>query len=372
MNCSKCGKPIQEDAVYCPYCGKKLVSEPRKHPKRANGLGSVYYDARSKRWIAQWVTGRKYSGTGLQTKISFSYKRKSFQSRTAALKHVQKMEEEAAARPEFTVSYYYTAMKAARIDKLSKDKQTAYRIAYDRIKKIHGKAVKDLTLPEMQEIVDSECSTYYPAHDIRTLLNGVFKRAAQDDRQINVNLPHLIELPPLEEEEVDPYTEEEQLMLWYSYEAGNEDAAIPLIMIYTGMMTGEMRKLTKDMIDLERREIGNSVGLKTKERKKRVVLIPDDIVPVLEDVIAKAPENHLFPTKDDNFYNHYYKALEVAGITRHLTPYSCRHTTATVLAVHENVAPQVLQRVMRWKSTKMADRYVTPTEKDARKAINRI
>ena len=64
--------------------------------------------------------------------------------------------------------------------------------------------------------------------------------------------------------------------------------------------------------------------------------------------------------------------LSTEDIKRHLTPYSCRHTTATVLAIHENVAPQTLQRIMRWKSTRMMDRYVTPSDTDARKAVNKI
>ena len=64
--------------------------------------------------------------------------------------------------------------------------------------------------------------------------------------------------------------------------------------------------------------------------------------------------------------------LSTDDIKRHLTPYSCRHTTATVLAIHENVAPQTLQRIMRWKSTRMMDRYVTPSDTDARKAVNKI
>ena len=142
-------------------------------------------------------------------------------------------------------------------------------------------------------------------------------------------------------------------------------------MIYTGLMTGEMRQLSKSMIDLEAKEI-IGVGLKTKERKKRSVLLPDDIIPVLEDVMAKAQTDLLYDLTKEQFYKLYYKAIAEAGITRHLTPYSCRHTTATVLAVHENVAPQTLQRVMRWKSTRMMDRYVTPTDSDARKAVNKI
>lgn len=333
---------------------------------RANGTGSVYFDAKSKRWIAQFKTDTHYK----DGKIWYSYKRKKFTKKTDALRAVLGLKEEANRKPDFTVSYYYNSM-SSRIDQLSKDKRSAYRTAYERIKPIHGTPVKDLTLPQLQELVDSTTSTYYPAHDIRTLLNGIFKAAVADDRSINQGMPGLIRLPPLDEKEVEPFTEEEQLKLWYSYEAGNLDAAAPLIMIYTGMMTGELRKLTKDMINLEAREITNA-GLKTKERKKRAVLIPDDIVPVLEDVIANAETDKLYDMSEDRFYKMYYASLETAGISRKLTPYSCRHTTATVLAVHANVAPQVLQRVMRWKSTKMADRYISPSAEDAKKAVNKI
>ena len=30
MDCIKCKKPLQDDFIYCPYCGKKQVSEKAK------------------------------------------------------------------------------------------------------------------------------------------------------------------------------------------------------------------------------------------------------------------------------------------------------------------------------------------------------
>jgi integrase len=367
MICVKCRKNFQDDAVFCPYCGKKQTNLPRKRERRANNTGSVYYDNQKQKWVAQIVVGRILTK---DKKIRFQYRRKFFDSRSEALKEVQKMDEKAKERPEFTVSYYYNSM-TSYIEGLSKDKRSAYRTAFERIKTIHSTPVKDLTLPQLQEIIDTTVSTYYPAHDIRTLLNAIYRKAVADDKEINAGLPGLITLPKLEEAEVEPFTEEEQLKLWYSYEAGNIEAAAPLIMIYTGMMTGELRKLTKDMINLKDREIVKA-GLKTKERKKRAVLLPDDIIPVLEDVMRNAETDKLYDLSEGGFYRMFYKALADAGITRKLTPYSCRHTTATVLAVHANIAPQVLQRVMRWKSTKMADKYVTPNAEDARKAVNKI
>jgi integrase len=370
MNCVKCGKSFQDDAVFCPYCGKKQANLPssRKYPVRANGTGSVYYDSRAKRWVAQIVSGKHYTE---DRKLRFEYKRKSFKSRTDALKEVQKMDAEAKERPSFTVSYYYVLFSNGKGSTLSNDKQVAYRIAYNRLKTLWSRPVKDLTVNDLQAVISASCASYYPAKDVRALLNYIFRMAAADDRSINPVLPSLIQLPKLEETQVEPFTEEEQIQLWLSYEAGDMNAAIPLIMIYTGMMTGEMRKLTKSMISLDEKLI-TGVGLKTKERKKKAVLLPDDIIPVLEDVISKAETDILFNMHEETFYKRFYQALKQAGITRHLTPYSCRHTTATVLAVHENVAPQTLQRIMRWKSTRMMDRYVTPSDQDARKAVNRI
>ena len=367
MICTKCSREIPDDAILCCYCGKKFIKEKRTG-SRANGTGSVYYDNSKKRWVAQVVIGKHYTP---DMQIRFDFRRKYFASRTEALQHVQALKEEKERRPDFTVSYYYTSFENGKCASLSHDKQVAYKIAYNRLKDLHGVPVKDLTITRLQDVLNATCSSYYPARDVRSLLNAIFRLAAADDREVNPVLPSLLHLPKMEEAQVEPFTEEEQLKLWYSYEAGRWNAALPLIMIYTGMMTGEMRQLRKDMINLEEKEISGA-GLKTKERKKKAILLPDDILPVLEDVISRSTTDQLFPMKDDNFYRLYYAALADAGITRHLTPYSCRHTTATVLAVHENVAPQTLQRVMRWKSTRMMDRYVTPTDTDARKAVNRI
>lgn len=367
MICPKCGKAVPDGSAFCNHCGKKLIKEKRTGD-RANGTGSVYYDQRSKRWIAQIVTGKHYTE---DMKVRFTYKRKSFVKRTNALKEVQNLYDQANERPSFTVSYYYNAFMNGKGASLSTDKQTAYRIAYNRLKTLWSRSVKDLTINDLQAVLSASCASYYPARDVRSILNYIFRLAAADDREINPALPSFLQLPKMQESQVEPFTEEEQLQLWFSYESGNMDAAIPLILIYTGMMTGEIRKLTKDMIHLDDKEIVN-VGLKTKERKKRSVLLPDDILPVLEDVISKTETDLLYPIAEEVFYKRYYAALAEAGITRHLTPYSCRHTTATVLAVHENVAPQTLQRVMRWNSTRMMDRYVTPSEDDARKAVNKI
>lgn len=329
---------------------------------RANGTGSVYKRKDRPGWTAQIVDGFKDDGTP-------RYIRKGgFKTKTEALRALSTLHD--VKKPAPTVAHYYTAFCKGRGANISAAKQTAYRIAYNRLKPIHGVPINELTIPQLQELVNSTCSTYYPARDIRTLLTHLFRLAAVDGNA-NPALPGLIELPRLHETHRDAFTEEEQIALWLSYEAGNAPAAIPLIMIYTGMMTGEMRLLQRSMIDWSTQEIVGA-GLKTDERRRKSILIPDVIVPVLQDVVAQAEGERLFPMGEEDFYSLYYRALADAGITRHLTPYSCRHTTATALTVNAQVAPQTVQRIMRWSSTKMMDRYVHVSEDAAREAINRL
>ena len=42
MDCIKCKKGIPEDALFCPYCGRKQSVKQRKYKKRANGMGTIY------------------------------------------------------------------------------------------------------------------------------------------------------------------------------------------------------------------------------------------------------------------------------------------------------------------------------------------
>ncbi|MCR5295360.1 MAG: tyrosine-type recombinase/integrase, partial [Lachnospiraceae bacterium] len=97
------------------------------------------------------------------------------------------------------------------------------------------------------------------------------------------------------------------------------------------------------------------------------------IVPVIIAEIAASPdpEGPVWPVSEYRFYLDYYAALEAAGCRR-LEPYSCRHTTATALAISEGIAPQTVKKVMRWSTTRMLDRYAHPDDADAMEAVNRL
>jgi integrase len=184
-------------------------------------------------------------------------------------------------------------------------------------------------------------------------------------------LPSFIVLPKHEEKERHPFTDLEQAALWKVYESGDKRAAIPLLMIYTGMMPGEAQGLRVENINLEERVIVNA-GMKTKVRKATPIVLANDILPLVEDLVANAQKSgYIWKRNEDEWYASYYAALEAAGC-RKLTPYSCRHTTATSLAITEGIAPQTIKRVMRWSTTKMLDRYAHPEMSDALSAVDAI
>ena len=142
-------------------------------------------------------------------------------------------------------------------------------------------------------------------------------------------------------------------------------------MICTGMMPGEFMRLHKDNIDIEGHKIIGA-GLKTKVRRESPIYLPNDIIPVVEDLIANArPNGYIFKLVEDDWYKRYYAALERSNCRR-LEPYCCRHSTATRLAITEGIAPQTIQRMMRWSSTKMLDRYAHPDADDVLAAANTI
>ena len=362
MDCPKCKRALQEDWKACPWCGTKAGALRKR--SRSNGTGTAY--KRGKTWTACITVGKTIGKNGKLRQLRKT--KGGFSTKTEALKYCATLAEAPKQKPTPTLAYYYEVYSTGKMLKIGESKQVAYRIAFNKLGAVKNRPINTLTVGDLQELVNEKCQTYYPARDVRTLLSHLFKLAATEGNA-NASLPDLIEIPKLEEDQREPFTIDEQKLLWRSYENGDYYASIPLVMIYTGLMTGEMRKLTVEMVDLEKKEISSNVGLKTSVRKKSSVLLPDSILPVFEDILSRTPSGRLYPMSEDNFYKLYYGALERAG-TRRLTPYSCRHTAATALTVDENIAPQIVQRLMRWSSTKMMDRYVHPSEENYREAIN--
>lgn len=376
MNCPKCHKPSPPDAAFCPYCGRKLSTSARKPKRTANGTGCAY--KRGNGWTAEAVVGWRelpddiQDPSNVRQRIPIKRTKAGFKTKADALAYIPTLKAGGVLRPTTApvLQYYWNSYEKNEYAMLSASKQTAYSIAWNRLSKLHNVPVDQLTVTDLRDTVSAECKTFYPAKDCRTVLSNLFKLASADG-YANKDLPSFIQLPKLTEQEREPFNDVEQAALWKLYESGDLRAAVPLVMIYTGLMPGEMFDLRVEMIDLENRQIVGA-GKKTTVRKKTPVTIAAVIIPLLEDLIAHArPSGRLFGASEDKWRESYYAALEAAECRR-LSPYSCRHTTATALAITKNIAPQTVQKVMRWSTTKMLDRYAHPDVADAQTAVDAI
>lgn len=369
MTCPKCGKEVPEGSSFCNYCGKKLIVQKRKSVKvRGNGMGCAY--KRGKTWTACVTMDWIMPDDPTVPKKPIRRTKGGFASKAEAIAYCPTLLAGGVEKPAEAprLSEYWNTYSKGLMLKISKGKQSAYRTAWNKLKPIHDVRVDALTVDLLQRTIDSSCKTFDPAKDCKSLLSNLFEIAASE-KQVVRDLPSFITLPEHEPSEPIPFNADEQKKIWKAYDNGDRRAAAHLLMIYTGMMPGELMLLKVENINLEERTILRS-GLKTKIRKRTPVVLADCILPIVEDLIANAmPSGYIWPRNEKRWYENYHALLQ-ENECRDLPPYSCRHTTATALAVDKNVAPQTIKKIMRWSTVKMLDHYAHPDTSDALEGVN--
>ena len=176
-------------------------------------------------------------------------------------------------------------------------------------------------------------------------------------------------LPELEEKESEPFTAEEVEKMWTAFANGNVFVGYFLLMVYTGMMPGELFACRKDMVDYDCCEIWGC-GKKTKTRKDVPIVFPSALIPVLEALCGYSKSEKLQPHARDRWYDKYHRTAVQIGI-RDLPPYSCRHTTSTE-AAKLNLAAPIIQQLMRHSKITTTQKYIHLGTQEAHKAVNQM
>ena len=362
--CKKCAAVLPETALFCPQCGRAVNYAPTPK-KRGNGQGTAI--KRGKTWTGL-KPGYKYTDeNGKRHRVRPS--KGGFPTKKDALAWASSGADASADPAPRLIDLWETWSKNDMM-KLSRNKQCAYKIARRRLEPIIARQLDSLTVDDLQNVINDKCKSYYTAKDCKDLLSNLYKRAMASNAnkgRITQNLSEFLVLPALNEKEAVPLTTDEVAKLWTAYEKGNRIAGYILVMVYTGMMPGELLECRKNMIDLELHEI-RGAGLKTKARKQTAIAFPAFLAPVLADLMSKSASVKLLAMNKDNFYAEFYNAIEAAGIDNpetigadgkkdhRITPYSCRHTYGTE-AVKMGLHPAVIQQMLRHSNTKTQEKY---------------
>lgn len=360
--CSKCGSEMLENWAVCPFCGRAANYTP-KPKKRGNGQGTAY--KRGNTWTAQ-VT--QYITVDDDGKLKQKLKRKGgFKTKKEALQYIEalRVSEE---RKVPTLLELYSVWEKNDLPKLSKDKQTAYKKARQRLEPIIGRKIDKLTLSDLQTVINLQSSTFYTSRDMKTLLSHLYNRACAD-QFVPSNLSKYIVLPDLKEHEPEPFTADEVKKMWTAFANGDTFVGYLLLMIYSGMMPGELFACDKSMIDFDRCEI-YGCGKKTKTRKSNAIVFADSVKPVLQELCALYDSNLLYPRDEKYFYEAYHETTKRIGI-RDLPPYSCRHTTGTE-AAKQNLNASTIQKIMRHAKITTSQRYIHLGADEAHSGLNSI
>lgn len=365
MICIKCKKEIENDSIYCRFCGKKQISERKRSTRsRPNGTGSVY--KRGKTWEACVVRGYIVGEDGKRKAVRSV--KGGFKTKKEAMEYLPALRN-APTRKVPTLQDLWEIYKASKkYQKLSDSRKEKYAIAWAKLESIWFWKIDILTTFDLQNAVDSQAETYYPARDLKDLLSKLYQTALPDE-YVKTNLAEFIELPGLKARKQEAFREDEIKSLWNDYSVGNWWTGYILLMIYTGMMPGELLDARKEHIDWEGRQIIGA-GKKTATRRETPIVLADFILPVLADLCEHAPGEKLISINKDRFYGTYYETIERAGCRR-LTPYSCRHTNATILAL-ENIPPSVIQQIMRHAKFSTTEKYIHIDIEPMREAVNRL
>lgn len=284
----------------------------------------------------------------------------------------------------FQLEDCYNKWSEKHYKNLTASGQGGYENAWRYFESIKKVKMRDVKTSHFQSCIDEAEArfAFSVCAKIKSLGSQLCKFAMKDDL-INKNYAQLIELTSYEHEETNPFTELEVKTLFEHDDIDN--IKVILMMIYCGFRPSEFLSLQLFNIDLKQGFIRG--GAKTEAGRNRIVPIHSSVKAYYEYFFAKAQEKgsvYLISNQAGNKFNvnnwrnrNFYKSLEAIGILRgkddrHVTPYSCRHTFASMcdrVGINDNLIIKMVGHTSKKTTDKF---YIHKTEKEMAEAVESL
>lgn len=331
MVCIKCKKGIPEDALFCPYCGKKQTATPRKKKKRANGMGSVIKKPgnRLKPWEAQKA--------GIY--VGCYATRAEAEQALARLTDVRMSE-----TFNMTFAEIYKKWKPTHDRTITESGRSGYAFAYNHCAPLHDKVFRKLRTSDFQAIInemEDKGLSKSSCGKVVQLFGQLSKWAIQEEI-CHTNYAQFVTISATQKSEKKPFTTEQIQAI---QKATSPAKDIALVLIATGCRPNELFSAkTADCHD-------NYFisGSKTEAGRDRVIPVSSLGLEAYRRLLSSAGESLIDGYSGNREYRNFAKRdwkklmeeVKICG----MSPYNCRHTYST-LAVQAGVKPEILQKIM--------------------------
>lgn len=347
MECLKCKKQIQDDAVFCPYCGKRQVPEDRKHKKRSNGTGTIskLSGNRAKPWSAR--KNDVFIGT--------------FKTRGEAQRALERLVDvDVNSKFNMTFEQVYKKWLPEHEREIEAGSKDTYEWAYTFCEPLSQCKYRSLRASDFQGIIismEKKGMSKSSCEKVMQLFGQLSAWAMREDiiykdysRFVNTVAEQKSEGTVLKAKTVRAIQK-----------SNNIAADIVLILLGTGCRPNELFNAQLANCH-ENYFIG---GSKTNAGRNRVIAVAKigqhSYNKLLLAAKAQGAERLIDGYKGNKDYRNFakreFKEL-VQEVGEKFSPYDCRHTFAT-MAKRSGVDPQTLRRMLGHASLQTTDKYYT-------------
>lgn len=319
MICPKCKKAAPDEAAFCPWCGKRLTAQERKHRKRANGTGTIcrLSGNRAKPWMAR--KNDVLIGT--------------FETRSEALKALERLTDtQVNELYNLTFAEVYERWVREHGREVSEKLLKNYELAYTQCEVLHSRRMRSLRRSDYQAAVialEDQGLSKSSCNKLRTMLRQVCEYA-QMEGILHGNPADDLTTVARQKSIREIFTEEDIQKI----KASSLPAAqIALIMISSGCRPGEL--FTVPLANCGKDHM--IWGSKTEAGKNRVIPIGSDGVEAYQTITILSTvkggtllvDGYEGSRNTENFRRRDWAQLMREIGREGMTPYSCRHTFIT-------------------------------------------
>ena len=364
-----------------------MADVPRKKRKKRmrlpNGIGSVHHinDGKARRRpyrarVPSHIEFDKDTGKATQKYITIGYFEKEADAIEALFEYRKSPYTLEAS--VCTFADVFEMWKAKKYPTISESGQFGYNSAYKNSAPLHKMKMRDIRTLHMEHIMQNIEGGFQVQSRLKTFWGQLFKYAIEHDL-IQKNYSEFVKTRDKDEgTKRTAISPEDRAKLWEAIDAGDHNAEIVMIYIYTGMRPSELLEVEKANVDLNARiMIG---GKKTEAGRNRRIPIHTCIMPFVSRLMQTEGKFLVTETIEPKigkaiprvrYLTYYWNPLMERLGLKEYTPHYCRHTCATLL--REAEVPEDLRKlILGHKNEDITDRYTHHPDEMLVKAIDMI